>query len=213
MQGEKIAIVGESGSGKTTLARLMLRFYTPESGTIYADEQSIQEINLNDLRRKIAYVSQNTFFFADTIMENLKLGTPDATYDEVIAICKKCHADEFIREMPFGYETPINENGANLSGGQRQRLAIAQALLQKPQLLILDEATSNLDTITEALIRNTIFSLDNTLTVIMIAHRLQTVKHCDRILVMEKGTILEQGTHDELYRMNGKYTELWSMQQ
>ena len=211
-RGEKIAIVGESGSGKTTLAKLMMRFYESERGEILADGQNINTFSLTELRRNIAYVDQDTFLFSDTILNNLRLGNEAATEDEIRRVCEISHAAEFIERLPMKYETPLDENGANLSGGQRQRLAIARALLRKPQLLILDEATSNLDTITESGIRNTIFCLDSNLTCIIIAHRLTTVKNCDRIYVMNEGRIVESGTHDELMKTNGVYRRMWENQ-
>lgn len=211
-RGEKIAIVGESGSGKTTLAKLLLRFYQPEKGAILIDGKEINEINLNSLRQDIAYVNQNTFLFSDTIRNNLRLVNSELTDDEIEQACKISQANQFICELPMGYDTPLDENGANLSGGQRQRLAIARALLQKPQLLILDEATSNLDTITETAIKNTIFNSNRELTCIIIAHRLSTIKNCDKIYVMDHGKIIESGTHTELMEKKGKYASFWNMQ-
>lgn len=211
-RGEKIAIVGESGSGKTTLAKLLLRFYEPERGEILANGKKISTLSLAALRRSIAYVDQSTFLFADTVMNNLRLGNKNASESEVRRACEVSCAAEFIEKLPLGYETPLDENGANLSGGQRQRLAIARALLRDPQLLILDEATSNLDTITETGIKNTIFRLDANLTCIIIAHRLTTVKSCDRIYVMREGRIAEYGTHDELLKANGLYRQMWDKQ-
>ena len=211
-KGEKIAIVGESGSGKTTLAKLLLRFYEPERGSILLNGEDTKELNLYALRRAVAYVDQNTFLFSDTIKNNLKLGNSEAADEEIERVCRISRADEFIGKLPLGYDTPLDENGMNLSGGQRQRLAIARALLKKPQLLILDEATSNLDTITEASIKNTIFQANNDMTCIIIAHRLTTVRNCDRIYVMEHGRIAEFGTHDALMDKGGLYTKLWNMQ-
>ncbi len=211
-KGEKIAIVGESGSGKTTLAKLLLRFYEPERGSILLNGKDVRELNLYALRRAVAYVDQNTFLFSDTIKSNLKLGNSDAADEEIKQACRISRIDEYIRKLPLGYDTPLDENGMNLSGGQRQRLAIARALLKKPQLLILDEATSNLDTITEAGIKNTISQLNNDMTCIIIAHRLTTVRNCDRIYVMEHGQIAESGIHDELMEKGGLYAKLWTMQ-
>lgn len=167
---------------------------------------------LPSLRGSVAYVDQNVFLFSDTIKNNLRLGNPNATDDEIYRACEVSKSDEFIKSLPLGYDTPIDENGSNLSGGQRQRLAIARARLKHPQLLILDEATSNLDTITEAGIKNTIFNLAKSVSCIIIAHRLTTVKNCDRIYVMESGRIVESGTHDELINKGGEYTRLWNMQ-
>ena len=211
-RGEKIAIVGESGSGKTTLAKLLLRFYEPESGNILLNGKSVKHYTLSALRGGVSYVDQNTFLFSDTIRNNLKLGNPDASDSEIEQACQVSQATEFINRLPLGYDTPLDENGMNLSGGQRQRLAIARALLKKPQLLILDEATSHLDTITESSIKNMFSQFDKDMTCVIIAHRLTTVKNCDRIYVMEQGQLVEAGTHEELIKKDGTYATLWNMQ-
>lgn len=211
-KGEKIAIVGESGSGKTTLAKLFVRFYKPENGRITVNGGDIGEINLEELRGSIAYVNQKPFLFSDTIRNNLKLGCENVSDEEMYAACKLSKADEFISALPMGYDMPLDEDGMNLSGGQRQRLALARAILKKPQLLILDEATSNLDTITEAAIKKTVFELDKNLTCIIIAHRLSTIKNCDCIYVMQNGEIVESGTHGQLMSRQGQYAKFWQSQ-
>lgn len=210
--GEKIALVGESGSGKTTLVKLLMNFYEFEKGEIMFGDYNIKDINIESLRDKIAYISQDIFLFSGTIRENLMLGNEDATLDEIIEACKLSKANEFIEKMPLRYETLLEENGANLSGGQKQRLAIARALLKKPDILIMDEATSNLDSITEKAIEKTINELSNNITTIIIAHRLSTIMRCDRIYVMENGEIIEQGSHTELMSDKKNYYNLWKEQ-
>ena len=211
-KGEKVAFVGESGSGKTTLTKLLLQLYQPEEGNILIDGNNIKDIQMETLRERIAYISQETFLFSGTIMENLMLGIDDVTVDDVIEACKLAQAHEFINDMPLRYETMLEENGANLSGGQRQRLAIARAMLKKPDILILDEATSNLDAITEKALDRTINEYGKDMTTIFIAHRLSTIKDCDKIYVLEKGKIIETGTHEELKGSGGRYAMLASQQ-
>lgn len=210
--GERIALVGESGSGKTTLVKLLLDLYTPEKGDVLINDNNIKDISLDVLRDRIAYVPQETFLFSGTIEENLRLGTHQVTMDEIIAAAKQAKAHDFINELPLRYNTRLEENGANLSGGQRQRLSIARAILKNPDILILDEATSSLDSITEKAIERTINDLSQNITTIIIAHRLSTIMRCDKIFVMEKGEVIEAGDHQTLMNSGGKYYDMWKEQ-
>lgn len=210
--GERIALVGESGCGKTTLVKLLLNFYPIEKGEILIDGNNISDIKKESLREHIAYVPQETFLFSGTILENLSLGLDNPKMEEIIEAAKMARAHDFINELPLRYNTHLEENGANLSGGQRQRLAITRAILKKPDILILDEATSNLDSITEAAIEDTINTFSKGMTTIIIAHRLSTIKRCDRIYVMDKGEIIQQGSHQELVSKDGRYKQLWKEQ-
>lgn len=210
--GEKVALVGESGSGKTTLVKLLMHFYDWENGEICFGNYNIKDINLESLRDKIAYISQDIFMFSGTIRENLLLGNENATLEEIIEACKLSKANEFIEKMPARYDTLLEENAANLSGGQKQRLAIARALLKKPDILIMDEATSNLDSVTEKAIEKTINDLPDSITKIIIAHRLSTIMRCDRIFVLEDGQIIEEGSHKDLMEKKQKYYNLWKEQ-
>lgn len=211
-KGEKIAFVGESGSGKTTIAKLLLNLYAPEKGEILINGSNIQDIQIDTLRERIAYVPQETFLFSGSIMENLMLGFNKAKPEQVIEASKMAQAHDFINSLPLRYETMLEENGSNLSGGQRQRLAITRAILKKPDILILDEATSNLDSITERAIERTISEYSRGITTFIIAHRLSTIKRCDRIYVTDKGKIIEFGTHSELLQLKGYYYDLVSTQ-
>lgn len=212
--GSQVAFVGESGSGKTTISKLLMNYYESQQGNIYYDDYHIKEINRTALRDRIAYVSQESFFFSGSIYDNLRFGLDRSiTLEEVIQVCKKACVHEFISELPLRYETSLEENASNLSGGQRQRLAIARALLKKPDILILDEATSNLDSTTEKYITDMLKELGlQGITVIMIAHRLSTIQHANQIFVMEKGTIIEEGSHEELLFHKGEYYRLWKNQ-
>lgn len=211
-QGEKIALVGESGSGKTTLIKLLMQFYQHEKGDILINEHNIRDIHLDSLRERIAYIPQDNFFFSGTIRENLCLGVDEhVDFEQVVAACKTAQAHDFINGLPLRYETMLEENATNISGGQKQRLAIARALLKQPDILIMDEATSNLDSTTEKAVSETINHHDN-LTAIIIAHRLSTIMRCDRIYVMDRGQFIEEGTHQDLIALRGKYYELWKDQ-
>ncbi|KXG73655.1 peptidase domain-containing ABC transporter [Thermotalea metallivorans] len=211
-QGQKIALVGESGSGKTTLAKLLMKFYTSEKGDICINGYNIKDIHTEKLRERIAYISQDIFMFSGTIKENLCLGNKNISFEEMIEAAKMSSAHDFINQLPLRYNTMLEENGANLSGGQKQRLAIARALLKKPDILIMDEATSNLDSIAEKAIRKTLEALGDGITTIIIAHRLSTIIRCDKIYVMDKGEIIESGTHKSLMEKKEKYYHLWKEQ-
>lgn len=211
-KGERIAFVGESGSGKTTLAKLLLKLYLAEKGEILIDGNNIKDIQIEALRDKIAYIPQETFLFSGSIYDNLTLGLNETNLNEVIEASKKAQAHDFINELPLRYDTRLEENGANLSGGQRQRLAIARAMLKNPDILILDEATSNLDAITERALDNTINEYAKDMTTIFIAHRLSTIKNCDKIYVFKKGKIIESGNHLELIKLGGRYAHLVKQQ-
>ncbi|MBC6005014.1 peptidase domain-containing ABC transporter [Paeniclostridium sp. NSJ-45] len=211
-KGERIALVGESGSGKTTLAKLLLNFYKCEKGEILVNDYNLLDINIESLRDKIAYISQETFLFNGTILENLMLGNPYLTYEEVIDACEKAQIHDFINSLPLRYNTLVEENGSNFSGGQKQRLSIARAILRKPEILIMDEATSNLDSITEKAIERTIHKFSEGMTTIIIAHRLSTIMRCDNIYILEKGEIKEKGNHKELLNQKGRYYKLWKEQ-
>lgn len=211
-KGEKIALVGESGSGKTTLAKLFLKFFDFEKGEININDFNIKDIDITFLREKISYISQDIFLFNNTIKENLILNET-IKMEEVIEMAKKINAYDFINQLPQRFNYVIEENGANLSMGQKQRLSILRALLKKPDILIMDEATSNLDTITENIIQNTLNNLDMEMTIIIIAHRLSTIRMCDRIYVLDKGEIIESGTHEELVNIKGKYYKLLKEQE
>lgn len=210
--GETVAIVGESGSGKTTLAKLLMNFYQCEKGEIIIDEMNIDNINRGALRSKIGYVSQDVFLFSGTVEDNLTLGQDSIDYDYMIETCKDLRVDEFVNMLPKKYKSPLIEGGANLSGGQRQRLAIARALMKKPDILILDEATSNLDAKTEEAINNVLVNKHKHLTSIIIAHRLSTIRRANKIIVIDQGEIKEIGSHDELLATKGEYYSLWHSQ-
>jgi ATP-binding cassette, subfamily B, bacterial len=210
--GEKVAIVGPSGAGKSTLFHLLLRFYDPASGTILLDGVPINAADPHEVRSRIALVPQESVAFAATARENIRFGRPDATDAEVERASDLAHATEFIRRLPGGFETPLGERGVTLSGGQRQRIAIARAILRDAPLLLLDEATSSLDAESETLVQTALEELMRQRTTLVIAHRLATVLSCDRIMVMDQGRIVEQGTHASLVAANGLYARLARLQ-
>lgn len=210
--GQKIAIVGPTGAGKTTMVKLLMRFYKVNSGAILVDGHNINDFNREDLRGIFGMVLQDTWLFSGTVMENLRYGKLDATDDEVIAAAKTAYVHHFIQTLPDGYQMQLNEETSNISGGQKQLLTIARAILADPKILILDEATSSVDTRTEILIQKAMDKLLEGRTSFIIAHRLSTIKNADLILVMDKGDIVEQGTHEELLAKNGFYANLYNSQ-
>lgn len=211
-KGKSIALVGQSGSGKTTLADLLPRFYEPSSGNILLDGIDTREVRMHDLRNLMGIVSQESILFNDTVHNNIAFGIESATREKVIEAAKVANAHDFIMEMPEGYDTNIGDRGNKMSGGQRQRMSIARAVLKNPPILILDEATSALDTGSERLVQEALNNLMLNRTSVIIAHRLSTIQHADEIVVLEKGEIIERGTHTELLNRNGTYKRLYDLQ-
>jgi ABC-type multidrug transport system fused ATPase/permease subunit len=212
VNGEQVAIVGPSGAGKSTIASMLLRFYEPDAGTIYFDERPSSEFPLSQLRQQMAFVPQDVILFGGSIRENIAYGKPDATDEEILLAAKKAHAHEFVERFPEEYQTIVGERGIKLSGGQRQRIAIARAILKDPAILILDEATSSLDSESEALVQDALENLMKGRTSFVIAHRLSTIRNADKIVLLDKGIVSESGTHAQLMAHNGLYRKLNEMQ-
>lgn len=210
--GKVTALVGPSGGGKSTIFNLLLRFYETDRGTISIDAQNIAEVSRDSVRQAIAYVGQNVFLFRGTVRDNISFGKPGATEQEIVAAAKAAYAHDFIMAFPRGYETPVGEHGLQLSGGQRQRVAIARALIKNAPIILLDEATAALDAESEGLVQEALGHLTQGRTTMVIAHRLHTVIHADRIYVIENGTAVESGQHDDLLRRDGRYTSFYRLQ-
>ena len=211
--GEKIALVGPSGAGKSTIVKLLLRLHEPDEGVIAIDGTDIKSVTLDSLRKNIALVPQDTLLFHRTLMENIRYGREGATDDEVREAAKLAHSDEFVSNLPTGMNTYVGERGIKLSGGERQRVAIARTILKNAPILVLDEATSSLDSHSEMLIQDALDTLMKGKTVMVIAHRLSTIRKMDRIVVIDGGTIVETGTHETLVAKDGGlYKKLWNLQ-
>ncbi len=211
--GEKLAVVGHSGAGKSTLSRLLFRFYDVTGGAITIDGQDLRRVTRGSLRAAIGIVPQDTVLFNDTLLYNLAYGRPDATREEIEEAARIAHIADFIEQLPDGFQTVVGERGLKLSGGEKQRVAIARAMLKRPRILVFDEATSSLDTHTEQAIQETLREVARDHTTLVIAHRLSTVVDADRILVMDQGRIVEQGTHQALMAQQGVYRQMWQLQQ
>ena len=210
--GQVIALVGPSGAGKSTVAGLLARFYDPQQGSVRIDGHDLRDVSLGSLKKNLAFVDQETFLFNGTIRDNILYGMLDADEQAVVDAARKAYADEFIRQLPQGYDTSIGDRGIRLSGGQRQRICIARAILKDAPILILDEATSALDTESEAMVQKALANLMRNRTTLVIAHRLSTIMHADRIVVLDKGRVVEAGGHQELLERGGVYRNLYDMQ-
>jgi len=210
--GETLALVGPTGAGKSTVLKLLLRLYDVDEGAIRVDDQDVRDVTLSSLRQHVGYVGQDTFLFYGTVRENITYGAFDADDEDVIEAAKAAEAHEFITNLADGYDTMVGERGVKLSGGQRQRVSIARAVLKDPDVLVLDEATSDVDTETEMLIQRSLDRLTADRTTFAIAHRLSTIKDADTILVLEDGEVVERGAHGDLLANGGLYAHLWGVQ-
>ena len=212
MGGSTVALVGKSGSGKSSFINLIPRFYNINSGSITIDGQNINDVNLKSLRKEIALVSQETILFDDTVEANIRYGRLDASKEDVLSACKNAAADDFIKDLPNGYDTIVGENGVKLSGGQKQRISIARAILKNSSIILLDEATSALDSESEAKIKYAVDNLIKNRTTIIIAHRLSTIKNANKILVLSEGSLIAEGTHEELIQKSELYQKLYNQE-
>ncbi len=210
--GQMIALVGESGSGKTTIANLLARFWGVTEGEVLLRGSDIRSLSMDTLMAQISMVFQRVYLFDDTIYNNIAMGRPDATYDEVVEAAKKARCYEFIIRLPYGFDTRVGEGGASLSGGEKQRISIARCILKDAPLIILDEATASVDADNEYYIQEAMSELCKDKTVLVIAHRLNTIRSADKIIVLEKGKIVEEGDHETLMRMNGRYRSSFALQ-
>ena len=206
------ALVGHSGAGKSTLIKLLLRFYDASEGNIYVDDYPLKSLDVESWRKSIALVSQNVYVFNASIRDNIAYGRLDAVDDEIIDAAKSADAHEFICQLPHGYDTNIGDKGVRLSGGQCQRITLARALVRKPKIIILDEATNSLDSISEQSIKDALVKLSLNCTVIVIAHRLSSIEHADHIIVLNEGTISEQGNFEDLIKLNGNFAKSYKIQ-
>jgi ATP-binding cassette subfamily B protein len=210
--GDTVALVGPTGAGKSTAVKLLMRLYDVDEGAVRVDGTDVRDATVYSLRQQMGYVSQETFLFYGTVRDNIAYGSPDVTDEDIRAAAKAAEAHDFVQSLPEGYDTMVGERGVKLSGGQRQRVAIARAILKDPEILVLDEATSDVDTETEMLIQRSLDRLTEDRTTMVIAHRLSTVKDADQIIVLEDGRVVERGTHGELLEEDGLYANLWAVQ-